>query len=79
MLKELPFQNINRINNLNSYIQMMSEESEFKFKSLGMLLYHLMNNTAAFKRMGIYFDSIEYWVDPIFHHLQFTQTEVKFL
>jgi DNA mismatch repair ATPase MutS len=44
-----------------------------------MMIYHLINNTAAFKRQGVYFDSIEYWIDSIFNHLQFSQTEVRFL
>ena len=58
VLKELPFQNFNKIINIDNYFRMMLEESHWKFKALGMLVYHLVNNTAAYKRTRLYFDSI---------------------
>jgi hypothetical protein len=75
----MPFQNPNGIINKDNFFNMMLEDSVYKFKALGMLIYHLMNNTVIFKREGIYFESIEFWNDYIFKHVQFTQTEIDFM
>jgi hypothetical protein len=50
----LPMQNINKIKNKKVFIaQMMTNKP--KFRSLGMLLFHLINETSVFKNKKFFF------------------------
>ena len=67
------------LKNPKPYFQKMKED-KYKFKALGMFLYHYFNHSHEWSdRYKIYLDEIEYFNDTLFQFVQYSRSELQFL
>ena len=53
------------------------KEDKYKFKALGMFLYHYFNHSHEWSdRYKIYLDEIEYFNDTLFQFVQYSRSEL---